>query len=79
MKFYEALPLMMEQGKKVKRRHWGGYWFIGFAEVREPITHTKRYNIELTEMIIARLKDGGYAPATAYQEDLLADDWEVVE
>ncbi|SHL17431.1 hypothetical protein SAMN05443507_1525 [Alicyclobacillus tolerans] len=30
-------------------------------------------------MIVAYLRDGaGYAPAQPYQQDLLADDWEIV-
>jgi hypothetical protein len=75
MKFYEALPLMMEQGKKIKRRHWGGYWTM------QTVVGKQNKNMPTWdgEFIVAKLKTGGYAPATAYQEDLLADDWEVVE
>jgi Protein of unknown function (DUF2829) len=76
--FGQALEAM-KQGKKAKRKHWGGYWFIGYVEIREPIPYTKWSNIDSTQMIIARLKDGGYVPATPYQEDLLAEDWEVIE
>jgi hypothetical protein len=76
MNFSRALELL-KQGKKIKRRHWGGYWFISFVQVHEDFS--SHINVEAPLMIIAKTKDGRYAPATAYQEDLLADDWEVVE
>jgi hypothetical protein len=72
--FSEALELL-KQGKRVKRAIWGGYWFIPQVTVyvcdvvEEP----------MSQMIVAAVKDGSYAPATPYQADLLANDWEEVE
>lgn len=75
MTFGQALVLLKE-GKKVKRKVWGGYWFIpigtffGIGDGR----------LSLDNMIVACLKDnGGYAPAQPYQADLLAEDWEEVQ
>ena len=74
--FDKALQLLKE-GKRVKRKAWGGYWFIpkqSFLIDDEPNewANVKNFN----RMIVARLKDkGGYAAATPYQEDLLATDW----
>lgn len=71
--FDKALQLMKE-GKRVKRKHWGGYWFIpGNWEATLFVGDIRhRFN----PMIVACLKDdGGYAPATPYQEDILAEDW----
>lgn len=70
MNFSQALEAIKE-GKKVKRAHWGGYW--------------KKEEFELYgtnedgEMIVAFLTDKSIAPATPYQADLLAEDWEIVE
>lgn len=81
MDFGKALEALKE-GKKVKRSHWGGYWFIadkpygGECVDRETGLH---HQFSFKTMIVASLKDdGGYAPATAYQEDLLAEDWSIV-
>jgi len=71
MNFGQALEALKE-GKKVKRGFWGGYWRI---EEWDKVDFDKSY-----PLIVAYLKDnGGYAPAQAYQADLLADDWEVIE
>lgn len=70
--FGEAIEAL-KQGKKVTRKIWGGYWYldqsisIGRGEV-------------LNDTIIAKLKDdGGFVAATAYQEDILAEDWMILE
>jgi hypothetical protein len=74
MTFSEALDLI-KKGERLKRAHWGGYWFMPQVTVYvndiadEP----------MSQMIVARTYDGYYAPATPYQADLLADDWEVFE
>lgn len=68
--FSTALKFLKD-GYKVKRAHWGGYWTM---EEWHKVEYEKS-----TPLIVAYLKDGGYAPAQAYQEDLLAEDWEVVE
>lgn len=70
MTFGEALEAL-EEGHKVKRSIWGGYWVI---EEWEKSGYEKSY-----PLIVAYLKDGGYAPAQPYQADILAKDWEIVE
>jgi hypothetical protein len=74
MTFSAALTLLKE-GRRVKRAIWEGYWFIPQVTV---------YVCDVTEepmsqMIVAACKDGSYAPATPYQADLLATDWEEVQ
>lgn len=79
LSFGGALKLLKE-GKKVKRKDWGGYWIID--DVRSNVGEEQRdvYNENhMWSQIIAKLKDGGYAPAQPYQADLLAEDWEEVE
>lgn len=73
MNFGQALELI-KQGKKVKRAHWGGYWYIDKIRIKPHPEHAV-----FTNMILAFTKDYRYVPATAYQEDLLAEDWEIVE
>jgi hypothetical protein len=72
----------LKNGKKIKRAHWGGYWFLS----KDPVARQKLDNgyeesfAFKNGLIVAVLKDnGGCAPAQAYQEDMLAEDWEVVE
>lgn len=75
MTFSEALEAM-KQGKWVKRSAWGGYWFIH----EDVYVHGDGKAGRMNPMIIACLRDGGgYAPAQAYQQDLLAEDWEIVD
>ena len=78
MTFGQALELLKE-GKKVKRKDWGGYWFL--AKDLYLTQDPKVLTLDFKEgLIVACLKDnGGYAPAQPYQADLLAEDWEVVE
>ncbi|MFT8930027.1 MAG: MW1434 family type I TA system toxin [Sporolactobacillus sp.] len=77
MAFSEAL-IALKDGKKVKRHDWGGYWFYTSGLSGWEPNGTTR--VIMNSMIVAKLKNnGGYVPATPYQEDLLADDWEVVE
>lgn len=80
--FEEALKRIKE-GKKVKRAHWGGYWFIKDG-VHFDICADKDIGlwqeVYMKPMVIAQLKDNsGLVPATPYQEDLLAEDWSEVE
>ncbi len=74
--FSKALELL-KQGKSVKRLHWGGYWFIPENSiVHETLSHGHSKVSKMNQMIVACLKDnGGYVPATPYQDDLLAEDW----
>lgn len=77
--FSKALSLL-KLGMKVKRKHWGGYWFLSKSPVCEEKLedgYTRSFEFQ-KGLIVAVLKDsGGCAPATPYQGDLLADDWEV--
>lgn len=80
MNFSQALEAL-KQGKKVKRAVWGGYWFIKKNVAVDIIPGDSMDSVGvIREMIVAKLKDnGGYAPATPYQADILAEDWEIVE
>jgi len=67
MSFSEALK-ELKNGSRIKRSTWGGYWTL------EEIEGLDR------KIIVATLKGTGErVPATAYQEDILAEDWEVIE
>ena len=79
MNFGEALAALKE-GKKVSRSVWGGFWILArnvkIAYAKYGDTETQ----ETPQLILAILKDGkGIAPATPYQEDLLAEDWSVID
>jgi hypothetical protein len=79
MNFGEALTLLKE-GQRVKRAHWGGYWFMESPQcgVVDEEGYVKGWNLNPT--IFAFLKDnGGFTIATPYQSDLLAEDWEEVK
>lgn len=79
LSFGGALKLLKE-GKKVKRKDWGGYWFIAKNDGSLRGWEPGQVRAIIDEMIVAKLKDdGGYAPAQPYQADLLAEDWEEVE
>lgn len=77
MNFSEALEAI-KQGKKVKRAIWGGYWFL--STTGKVFVRDENELLPFNPMIVACLKDnGGYVPATPYQADLLAEDWEIVK
>lgn len=77
MNFGQALEAM-KLGSKIKRAHWGGYWFYTNDVFLTQDKNVLTLNFE-KGMIVAVLKDnGGYSPAQAYQGDLLAEDWDVV-
>ncbi|GAB7387365.1 hypothetical protein BSNK01_12010 [Bacillaceae bacterium] len=80
LNFGEALEAL-KQGKKVKRKQWGGYWFIPQVHVTIQDKERTGYEVALLKpLIVARLKDDeGYVSAQPYQVDLLAEDWEVIE
>lgn len=63
MNFKEAYKLM-EEGKKIRRKGWGGYWFLNDGIV----------NIRLKDGCI---KTDNFTQETI--PNTLADDWEVVE
>jgi hypothetical protein len=68
MNFGEALQCL-KAGLSVKRKDWGGYWTIEEWE---------KVDVGSIPFIVAYLKDGGFAPAQAYQNDILAEDWELI-
>lgn len=81
---FSAALFHLKEGKKIKRAIWGGYWQLW----SEPILNAdsvigngyKRSCQFMKGLIVATLKDGGgVAPAAPYQEDLLAEDWMIVE
>lgn len=82
MNFGEALQALKE-GKHIKRSIWGGHWsLIKNADIAGDTPQLDGYTrtSNISEIIIASLKDnGGCAPAQAYQQDLLAEDWMIVE
>jgi CheY-like chemotaxis protein len=65
LSFGDAINAIHE-GKKVSRAVWGGYWVL-------------EDNEKFGEVIVAYLKDGGASVAQAYNADMLALDWEVLE
>lgn len=88
MNFGEALAALKE-GKKISRAVWGGYWYLCKNVVikHDPIEKERDGNGPLSDIIggdmpaiiIASLKEGkGIAPAQPYQEDLLAEDWQII-
>lgn len=82
MNFGEALQALKE-GKHVKRSIWGGHWSLiknagiaGDTPMLDGYTRT----CNMGEIIVASLRDnGGSVPAQPYQQDLLAEDWQIVE
>ena len=77
--FGQALELL-KQGYKIKRAHWLGYWYLQKKVAVDVIHGDSMDSVKsISEMIVAKLADGGYAPATPYQGDILATDWEVYE
>lgn len=70
MNFGQALE-QLKAGKKIKRAGWGGYWEMeSYQLIMDEISSV---------MIVSHLANGGIAPAQAYQNDILASDWEVVK
>lgn len=86
MNFGEALKALKE-GKKVARSVWGGYWYLAEKVIiqHNPVLYPKdvvgTFNwCSLDKLIIAVLKDNqGIAAAQPYQEDILSEDWLIVD
>ncbi|MGV6934105.1 Thoeris anti-defense Tad2 family protein [Paenibacillus sp. CMM36] len=73
MNFGKAIEAI-KQGKRIKRSNWKGYWAL--QEVKGSFNGMlPEWN---GEFIVANVGHG-FAPATAYQEDMLAEDWEIIE
>ena len=67
MDFGEALNLL-QKGCRIKRTNWGGYWSL------------ENINGFSSPVIVATLKGTAErVPAIAYQEDMLAINWIVLE
>ncbi|MFJ8247261.1 MW1434 family type I TA system toxin [Peribacillus asahii] len=69
----QAMDKLMIHGKKVTRAVWGGYWEV------QHVGNISGSPSWMGKFIVAVLKDGGYAMASPYQEDMFATDWMVVE
>jgi len=68
MDFGDAIKAI-KNGHRVKREDWGGFWYL-------PNDEPQVNDQPMNKMIVAVLKDeGGYAPASPYMADMLADDW----
>lgn len=80
---FSAALWELKQGKKIRRAIWRGHWELAKNAQMEWIPNNNGYKRGCEfkgGIIIAVLKDmGGVAPATPYQEDLLAEDWMIVE
>lgn len=75
--FSNALKLLKD-GKKVKRKDWGGHWFL--STTGKVFVPDENELLPFNLMIVASLKNGGgYTPAQPYQDDMLAEDWMEVE
>lgn len=66
MDFGKAIEAL-KQGKKITRIIWSGYWTLETIKGLD------------TQTIVATLKNGNRVTATAYQEDILANDWHIVK
>ena len=82
MNFGEALEAL-KKGKKITRSVWRGHWELAISPRAEwdPDNHGYKRACEFKNgLIIAILaNDRGVAPAQPYQEDLLAEDWQIVD
>jgi hypothetical protein len=69
----QAMEELLVKGKLVTRKVWDGYWTVQTLGnlTGEPAWHGR--------FIVAKLKNGGFAVASPYQEDMFARDWMVVE
>lgn len=78
--FGQAMDEMLLRGNMVTRKEWGGYWYreiISYNGNEAPsLLHHEKYQ---HRVIMAKLKNGGFAVASPYQEDMLAMDWMVVQ
>lgn len=68
MDFGDAIKAI-KNGHRVKREDWGGFWYL-------PNDEPQVNDQPMNKMIVAVLKnESGYAPASPYMADMLADDW----
>jgi hypothetical protein len=80
MNFGEALQALKE-GKKVTRSIWGGYWEPHHKAMLQSGSGSVDFITRYFDLfVVAVLKDNkGNAPAQPYWEDILAEDWQIVE
>lgn len=87
MEFGEALRALLGGGH-VRRRKWMGQWVVlqrGYPEgvpineqTAQAIGQPPRTVRRFRRYLMARHPDGTFGPWSVAQEDVLADDWEVV-
>lgn len=78
MNFGEALQALKD-GKKVTRSIWSGHWEYLEDSLLIYESSQERTGRFKNGFILAHLKDGSIAPAQPYQNDILAEDWQIVE
>lgn len=86
MDFSKAL-LMLKQGHKIARKNNEDYWFINELIAVHSVkliegTNNVQSNLSyvIPKVIVAKLKgDKGFAPVQPTHEDILADDWVVID
>lgn len=80
MNFGEALQALKE-GRKIKREKWGGYWYLATNVFGEHnALNNKNVPFGMSVIIIAVLEYSEHkVPASPYQSDVLAEDWQIVD
>lgn len=85
MNFGEALQALKD-GFKIRRSVWEGYWYLAENVHAQHMTVVSNdgssgcHGFTMQYMIVACIKDGqGCAPAMPYQEDILSEDWYIVD
>jgi hypothetical protein len=71
--YVQAMEKLLVENKMVTRKVWDGYWTI---QLLGNLTGEQAWH---GRFIVAKLKNGGFAVASPYQEDMFARDWMVVE
>lgn len=72
MNFSQALEALKE-GNMIKRKEWNGYWSIETYTIQKKVNHSIH-----SKMIVATFK-GNTLPVSPTQEEVLAEDWEIVK
>lgn len=72
----------LKNGQKVRRAVWKGHWILAEQVLGTTYPATgvaAALGFMMKSMIIAVLYTGECVPAQPYQQDILAEDWEVVD
>lgn len=78
--FSKAFDALNKRGKMITRAIWDGYWYKELIMFNGNEEQGDVYEANHGRSIImAKLKSGEFAPASPYQDDLLAEDWMIVE